>query len=111
MSNLSHQTAQLQSCVERLQTGDESARTELINCACERLTRLTRKMFRGFARVRRWEETDDVVQNAAMGLFVTLADIRPTSVVDFFRLAALNIRRELLDLGAVAPFPAIMRPF
>ncbi len=41
--------------------------------ACERLTRLARKMLKDFGRVRRWEETDDVVQNALLRLYRTLA--------------------------------------
>jgi len=40
-----------------------------------------------------------VVQNALMRLYRSLADVQPASAVDFYRLAALNIRRELLDLS------------
>jgi RNA polymerase sigma-70 factor (ECF subfamily) len=56
-------------------------------------------MLRGFQRVKRWEATDDVVQNSLMRLYRTLADVQPASAVDFYRLAATNIRRELLDLA------------
>src|SRR5262245_23153786 len=91
------QTRQIQGWIDRLRAGDESARKELFNCAYHRLTQLTRKMLHGYSRVRRWEETDDVMQNAAMRLYRSLADVRPATVADFFRLAALNVRRELLD--------------
>lgn len=93
------QTIQIQGWIERLQAGDESARKELLNCACERLTRLTRKMLKSYPRVKRWEETDDVFQNATMRLYRSLEHVKPASAGDFFRLAALNIRRELLDLA------------
>jgi RNA polymerase sigma factor (sigma-70 family) len=93
------QTQQIQGLLERLQAGDESARKELINSACERLTRLTRKMLRSYERVKRWEQTDDVFQNAAMRLYRTLGEVKPATAAEFFRLAALNIRRELLDLA------------
>jgi len=93
------QTTQIQGWIDRLRAGDEAARKELLNCACERLTRLTRKMLRGFPRVKRWEETDDVAQNAVMRLYQSLAKVQPASAADFFRLAAVNIRRELLDLA------------
>jgi hypothetical protein len=33
-----------------LKAGDESARKELLNCACERLARLTRKMLKAYPR-------------------------------------------------------------
>lgn len=99
MANASTQSVQVQGWLDRLQAGDESARKELLNCACERLTRLTRKMLRGYPRLKRWEQTDDVLQNAAVRLYRALEQVRPASPADFFRLAALNIRRELLDLA------------
>jgi RNA polymerase sigma factor (sigma-70 family) len=99
MSNASQQSVLVQGWLDRLQAGDESARKELINCACERLTRLTRKMLKGYPRVKRWEQTDDVMQNAALRLYRALERVRPASPADFFRLAALNVRRELLDLA------------
>src|SRR5204862_2255254 len=72
---------------------------ELLNCACARLTQLTRKMLRDYTRLRRWEQTDDVFQSAAVRLYRTLGDVQPATAADFYRLAALNIRRELLDLA------------
>src|SRR5262249_12013271 len=79
--------------------GDESARKELLNCACARLLQLTRKMLKDYTRLKRWEQTDDVLQNAAVRLYRTLGDVTPATAVDFFRLAALSIRREPLDLA------------
>jgi RNA polymerase sigma factor (sigma-70 family) len=63
------------------------------------LTQLTRKMLKGFGRVRRWEQTDDVLQNSLLRLYRTLGEVQPADAVEFYRLAALNIRRELLDLA------------
>jgi RNA polymerase sigma-70 factor (ECF subfamily) len=99
MAGASSQTVQVQGWLDRLKAGDESARKELLNCACERLTRLTRKMLKSYPRVKRWEQTDDVLQNAAVRLYRALGEVRPATPADFFRLAALNIRRELLDLA------------
>jgi RNA polymerase sigma-70 factor (ECF subfamily) len=56
-------------------------------------------MLRSFPRVKRWEQTDDVLQNASLRLYRSLGELRPASAEDFFRLAAVNIRRELLDLA------------
>ena len=95
----SNQTLQIEGLIDRLQAGDEAARQELLACAGQRLTRLTRKMLKGFPRVKRWEETDDVFQNASLRLYRTLANVTPPTARDFFRLAALSIRRELLDLA------------
>ena len=99
MTSASSNTMQVQDWLDRLRCGDESAREKLLQLSCDRLMRLTRKMLRKFDRVRRWEQTDDVFQNATLRLYRTLADVRPESPADFYRLAALNIRRELLDLA------------
>jgi len=99
MANPSGQSQLIRVWIDRLRAGDETARKELLNCACERLNQLTHKMLRGFARVHRWEQTDDVMQNAALRLYRSLGDVPPATVQDFLRLAALNIRRELLDLA------------
>jgi len=91
--------ARLQSLLERLRAGDDKARADLIEHACERLRRLTKKMLRDYSRVRRWEETDDVFQQAALRLVRSLSDVAPASPAHFFALAATQIRRTLLDLA------------
>jgi RNA polymerase sigma-70 factor (ECF subfamily) len=98
MSGEDHAT-QIQGCINRLLTGDKSARGELLAHASDRLTRLTRKMLRDFPGVHRWEQTDDVLQNAAMRLCRALGEVQPPTAADFFRLAGVQIRRELLDLA------------
>jgi RNA polymerase sigma factor (sigma-70 family) len=92
-------TTQLQGLIERLSAGAPSARDELIAHAGDRLRRLAHKMLQDFPRVKRWEDTDDVLQNAALRLMQALEAVQPPSVADFFRLAALQIRRELIDLA------------
>ncbi len=92
-------TVVLQGVLDRLKAGDISARNELINCACERLNRLVRKMLNDYRGVRRWEETGDVFQNAMLRLCRALSTVTPDSPRDFYRLAALQIRRELIDLA------------
>jgi RNA polymerase sigma factor (sigma-70 family) len=99
MLEVSGQTAHLQHLVEQLQRGDAAARQELLTSAGDGLLRLTRRMFRGEHRLKRWEQTEDVFQNANLRLYLALAEIKPSSVRDFFRLAALHIRRELIDLA------------
>jgi RNA polymerase sigma-70 factor (ECF subfamily) len=92
-------TIHVQRCLDRLHAGDEAARHDLIDTACGRLTRLARKMLRGDGRVRRWEQTDDVFQSAMLRLCRALQQVTPQSPREFFRLAALQIRRELIDLA------------
>jgi RNA polymerase sigma-70 factor (ECF subfamily) len=99
MAEPSQTTQQIQVWIDRLQTGDAEARDALLNCAADRLSLLAHKMLKSFPRVRRWEETGDVLQNALLRLHRTLKDVTPATAKDFFRLAALNVRRELLDLA------------
>jgi RNA polymerase sigma-70 factor (ECF subfamily) len=56
-------------------------------------------MLRSYPNVRRWEDTDDVLQNATMRLLRSLEHVEPRSVRDFFNFAAVHLRRELLDLA------------
>jgi RNA polymerase sigma factor (sigma-70 family) len=99
MDEPSDRTANLQRCLDRLREGDLSAREELLSRASERLSRLARKMLRDNPRVGRWEESDDVLQNALLRLHRALEEVYPPTVRDFFRLAAAQIRRELIDLA------------
>ncbi|MCU0712530.1 MAG: sigma-70 family RNA polymerase sigma factor [Pirellula sp.] len=90
---------QLQNLIDRSLKGDIAAHDELLHHACDRLLRLTRKMFHEFPQLRRWEQTDDVFQNSMVKLHRALADVKVESVRHFFNLAAIQIRRELLDLA------------
>src|SRR5262245_57505410 len=89
----------IQGWIDRLQAGDELARDELLAATCGRLASLTRKMLRSYPGVRRWEQTGDVLQNATLRLCRALQEVKPATVQAYFRLAALQIRRELLDLA------------
>jgi RNA polymerase sigma factor (sigma-70 family) len=99
MADPSSQTLHIQACLDRIRGGDEAARGELLGCACERLRHLARKMLKGYPNVHRWEQTDDVLQNATIRLHRALQQLNVQTPLDFFRLAALNIRRELLDMA------------
>jgi RNA polymerase sigma-70 factor (ECF subfamily) len=91
--------SQLQGLIERANDGDAAAQAQLIQHTADRLRRLTRKLLDDFPRVRRWEEADDVLHNALLRLLRALRNVAPASVVEYFRLATRQIRRELLDLA------------
>src|SRR5215831_7372439 len=88
----------LQRCLDRLQAGDDLARKELLNAASVRLAQLAHTMLGGFPKIMRWEQTDDILQSALLRLHRALQDMTPASLRDFYRLATLQIRRELIDL-------------
>jgi RNA polymerase sigma-70 factor (ECF subfamily) len=99
MGTTKGQTSELDQLLQRLREGDPAARGEVIDRACERLRRLTRRMLRKYPGVHRWSETDDVLQGAMIRLHRSLSQVRPESEKQFFGLAATQIRRELIDLA------------
>jgi RNA polymerase sigma-70 factor (ECF subfamily) len=86
--------------VARVRAAQPGAAGELLNHTCERLRGLAGRMLGRYPVVGRWEETDDVLQNALLRLSRALRDVPPQSARHFYNLAALQIRRELLDLAA-----------
>src|SRR5262245_55661084 len=98
MAEEAFHSTQLRGWLERMQAGDGSARDELLRAVGGRLERLARQMLRGFPNVKHWADTGDVLQNALIRLLRSLEAIRPASTRDFFNLATVQIRRELLDL-------------
>lgn len=99
MSDPSLNTAALQSCIDRWQAGDKAAADELLRGTISRLEKLARRMTRAFPNVRGVADTDDVLQNSLMRFLRTLQNLRPATTRDYFNLAAVHIRRELLDLA------------
>jgi RNA polymerase sigma-70 factor (ECF subfamily) len=99
MAHPSVDTVNLRNLLERIQEGDLAARDELLRGSCARLEQLACKMLRGFPGVHRWADTDDVLQNAVLRLLRALREIQPDNTREFFGLAAVQIRRELLDLA------------
>src|SRR3954454_17307777 len=99
MARDDHAQAELQSLLDRLGAGDESAVDRLIEHSVGRLHRLAHFMLQDFPHVRRWYETGDVAQAAALRLTRALKAVKPASPRDFLNLAANQIRRELYDLA------------
>lgn len=96
---MNQQTTELQRCLDRMRAGDDSYRQLLMDYAFDRLRLLARKLLARYPGVHRWEQTDDVLQNASVRLWKSLEEIKPVDVRNFFGLAATQIRRELLDLA------------
>lgn len=96
-------TSTLARALNQLRLAGNTDREEALNDVfrlCEtRLRALVHRMLVGFPNVRRWEETDDVFQNAAIRLHRTLRQIPVNSPRDLFSLAAKQLHWELIDLA------------
>ncbi|MEM9659265.1 MAG: sigma-70 family RNA polymerase sigma factor [Planctomycetota bacterium] len=92
-------TAELQDLLDLAAGGDESAYGDLVGRSRERLERLARMMLRRYPRVKRWEETDDVLQRAMLRLHRSLNATRPETTRQYFGLANKQIHRTLIDLA------------
>lgn len=88
----------IQSILQQLQNNPEEAKSALFGLTCERLRRLASRMLRNYPRLKRWSDTDEVLQAASLRLYKALSDVKPTTAEQFFGLAATQIRRELIDL-------------
>ncbi|MCH7728090.1 MAG: sigma-70 family RNA polymerase sigma factor [Planctomycetes bacterium] len=99
MSELTESATNFAELIDRVCNGEPAALNILIQHNCQRLTTLTRHMLNGYPSLRRWAETDDVLQGSLMRLLRALEQVRPTSPQHFAALATLQIRRELIDLA------------
>jgi RNA polymerase sigma-70 factor (ECF subfamily) len=95
---------EIQVWLDRLRDGDgaarEEARGQLVNRAYDRFARLTRKMLsEDYPRLKRWEQSGDIIQKASLRLWQALKTANPVSVREFFRLASTLIRNELVSVA------------
>jgi RNA polymerase sigma-70 factor (ECF subfamily) len=90
---------ELAQCLSRLAAGDQKARDRILEVCNSRLRELSSRLLGKFAKVRRWDDTDDVAQNAALRLYRALGATVPESPRGLMGLMATQIQRELLDLA------------
>ena len=89
----------LAACLIALRDGDDSAREKILEICDGRLRALSHRLLGKFTRVRRWDNTDDVAQQAAMRLYRALGEVVPEDPRGLMALMATAIQRELLDLA------------
>ncbi len=92
-------TVIVQRLLDMLHAGDPNAPQQLLDVSTQRLRHLSRKILSDIPGVKRWEDTDDLLQNGSIRLWKALEKHHPPTTLDYFRLAAAVIRRELIDLS------------
>lgn len=90
---------EIAACLEQLRAGDLAARDRIIEVCSGRLRHLAHRMLSRFPGVRRWDDTDDVFQNAALRLHRALGETLPETPRALMALAATQLHRELIDLA------------
>lgn len=92
----------MQSLLDQLNSGQDSARDALLQHSFDRCRQLARKMFSRWSYLHGFDETDDVLQKALVRLHGALAHVKPPDVRAFVGLAARQIRWVLRDLAREA---------
>lgn len=92
-------TVYVQNCLDRLRGGDASAYDELIERSQSRLFLLSKRMFGDFSRLQRYQDAEDLYQQGILRLAEALKAEVPRDAQHFFKLATLQIRRQLIDLA------------
>lgn len=92
-------TIHLERCLQRIGQHDESARAELLSFAGRRPKVLADRMFARFPQLYSFEQSDDLFQEAMIRLWQSLEEVFPTTVAGFMGLAAMQMRRALIDLA------------
>lgn len=90
---------ELGACLDRLAKGDESARGRIIELCSDRLRLLVQRMLQRFPNVKRWEEDDDVFQEAILRLYTSLGKMTLATPRDVMAIAVTQIKRVLLDMA------------
>ncbi len=76
---------------------DEAA--DLTDLVYEFVERVSRRLLAEFPAVKRWDESDDICQQAAIRLFLSLQEVEIEDRRHLENLAATQIRRTLIDLA------------
>ncbi len=89
----------MQDLLDSLQRGEntQAVKDQLISLAYLRLQQLAHRMLYSYDRQKLDEETNGLVAEAYLRLNRSLEDLKPETVRQFFGLAALQMRRHLLD--------------
>ena len=98
---LSHDTsAELQTLIDRLRRGDDSARRELLQRAHDRLLRIAATLFNeDFPGLHGRHDLESVVSEVWIRLAGALETTQPQTVEGFFGLVFTKVRQVLLDMA------------
>lgn len=92
-------TLVIQSCLQRLKSGDHHARDELVSKFSSRLKELVRRMVLARQWIAPGIQLDHLIEQSVARLRTNFGHSTPTSVHEFFELGTAHLRRELANLA------------
>jgi RNA polymerase sigma factor (sigma-70 family) len=93
-------TTDLRDLIERLRSGDESARRQMLDRVYVRLSRIAAAMFhKEFPRLRGRHDVESVVDEAWARLLKAVENQTPESVEHFYAVVFQKVRQVLLDMA------------
>jgi RNA polymerase sigma-70 factor (ECF subfamily) len=94
-----HRAVDTEDLLARANRGEPGAFDALIRHVSGRLLAIAHRMTANYPQVRRWEETDDILQESLLRMQRALTEVQPESLAGFFGLAATLLRRTLIDFS------------
>ncbi len=89
----------LNSLLNLLKKGDEKSKIQIVEFSFKRFKKLAKRMIASYPLLRTKADTDDLLQNFIIRLTKAIESIVPNNSIDFFQLASVLMRNELIDMG------------
>ena len=89
----------LNNLLDLLKKGDEKSKIQIVEFSFKRFKKLAKRMIASYPLLRTKADTDDLLQNFIIRLTKAIESIVPNNSIDFFQLASVLMRNELIDMG------------
>ena len=92
-------TQHVEKLLQLLKKGDENSKIQIVEFSFKRFGKLAKRMITSYPLLRTKADTDDLLQNFIIRLSKAIDSIVPKNSLDFFQLASVLMRNELIDMG------------
>lgn len=92
-------TQHVEKLLQLLKNGDPNSKIQIIEFSFKRFKKLAKRMIASYPLLRTKADTDDLLQNFIIRLSKAIDSIVPKNSLDFFQLASVLMRNELIDMG------------
>ena len=99
MADKNNTTEHLEKLLAQFRNGDQDSKFQIVEFSFKRFKKLAKRMIASYPLLRSKADTDDLLQNFLIRLTKAIESIIPNSSVDFFQLASVLMRNELIDMG------------